>query len=163
MLALYISGKLQILSKTLLHGEIMKNFLLAFILFSPSQVFGNELPQTIDFRHFLYEFFNDSEFQIKHVKDPYLYIYYSSDEMDAGLLKENRNLSTWEHLIGPEHYRCKQNCFDLVIYDNFDNRHKESGERTLAFEGVENGINEVLYFELIDSEWYLVKYESLSN
>ena len=136
-------------------------FLIA--LLSPFHTFGGSLTQTIDFRHFLYKFFNDAEYQVRHVSFPYTYVHYSSDEEDAELVTEKRQMNEWQHLKGPDHYRCKRNCFDLVIYDSFRSKHKESGERVLSFEGVENGINEVLYFKLIESEWYLVKHDSLSN
>jgi len=125
--------------------------------------FGGSIPQTIDFRIFLYKFFNDSKYQSEHIKFPYQYVHFSSDEEDANLVTDYREKIDWTYMEGPDQYRCKQNCFDLVIYDNFQQKHKKSGERVLVFKGVENGINEALYFKYIDSEWYLVKYESLSN
>lgn len=142
--------------------KIMRIALL-FIFLLPTQLFGAGIAQTMHFRDFLYRFFNDPEYQEKHVMFPYTFVYYSGEEEDSKLLVEKRGKKAYQFIIGPDHYRCKQNCFDLVIYDNLKRNHKESGERVLALEGVENGINEVLYFKLIDSEWYLVKHESLSN
>jgi len=141
----------------------MKNRLLIIaLLFSSSFSYGGS-SQTIAFRHFLYDFFQDPEFQINHVANPYTYTTTSGDEVQSQLVSTPKNLDNWKHLEGPEHYRCNKNCYDLMIYDNFDKKHKESGERVLAFEGVKNGIYEMLYFKLTGSEWFLVKYESFSN
>jgi hypothetical protein len=141
----------------------MRNLIIFFTLLLPISSSFGEVPQTIEFRSFLYDFFQEPDFQINHISNPYTYASFSSDEEDADLVTVIKNLDNWKHLKGPEHYRCKKNCFDLMIYDNFDKKHIESGKRVLAFEGVENGINSTLYFELINNEWFMVKYESFNN
>ena len=66
-------------------------------------------------------------------------------------------------MSGPDHYRCTQNCYDIVIYDNFAREFHGSTERVLAFEGPDNGINDALYFKLESGEWMLVGWEDMTD
>ncbi|GAA5526193.1 hypothetical protein Maes01_02788 [Microbulbifer aestuariivivens] len=123
------------------------------------------ITQTVEFRHFVRDFFNIEEYQKKHVQFPLEVVYYSynEDEFDAVLLSKHITEKDWKHYEGPDYYRCESNCFDLVIYDDFQRTHKESNERVLSFEGVSNGINSSLYFKRINGQWYLVKHEQFDN
>ena len=51
----------------------------------------------------------------------------------------------------------------IQLYDNFQGTLEQTKERLLSYEGVENGISINYYFKLIDSKWFLVKYENFSN
>ena len=123
------------------------------------------MPQTMEFRHFLRDFFKSEEYQLKHVKFPMELVYYVyvEDEFDLVLETKQIEKKDWVHYEGPDYYECLTNCYDLVIYDTFDKKQKESGERVLSFEGVSNGINSSLYFKRIDGQWYLVKHEQFDN
>jgi len=121
--------------------------------------------QTMDFRVFIRDFFEYQEYQVKHIKFPLEFIYYEYDDPELDFVLKTKFLTkeSWEHLPGPAYYQCQTSCFDILIYDNFERQHKETGKRVLSFEGAENGINSALYFELIDGEWFLVKYEQLDT
>lgn len=125
---------------------------------SPFSNSGSYEPQ--NFREFLYHFFNDKEFQLRHIEFPL-----NNQYIDDEFIERKRliNKQEWTHLEGPPHYRCEVSCYDILIYDNFEKRMEESGERVLALEGVDNGINESLYFALKNKQWTLVKYEQFSN
>jgi len=117
-----------------------------------------------EFRHFLYEFFNNPEFQLEHISFPLTktYIDMSADpEPKEVTLTINRK--EWRHLSGDKHYTCKMSCYDIVLYDNFEREFKVNTERVLSFEGVENGINEAFYFKYEENHWMLVKWEDLST
>ena len=43
-------------------------------------------------------------------------------------------------------------------YDNFNMNLRETSERVISFEGVENGISIQYYFRRLDGLWLLVKY-----
>ncbi|AFV00778.1 DUF4348 domain-containing protein [Simiduia agarivorans] len=125
----------------------------------------SSITQTGEFRHFLWKFFNDPEFQKEHVLFPLEFVYYQHDEneFDAALATRYIDKENWKTYTGPNHYRCETSCFDLVMYDNFERKHKDSNKRVLSFEGVHNGIFSSLYFERIESKWYLVKHEEFDN
>lgn len=112
------------------------------------------IPQTVEFRHFVRNFFKVEEYQKKHVFFPLEVVYYAydEDELDFVLTPKYIKKDEWKHYKGPEYYQCEKNCFDLVIYDNFQRSHKESNERVLSFEGVSNGINSSLYFRKINRD-----------
>ncbi len=124
-----------------------------------------KINQTIEFRHFLWTFFNNEEFQKGHVVFPLEFVYYEYDEKeyDFVLAKKYISKGNWKPYSGPEYYRCETSCLDLVMYDNFERQHKNSNERVLSFEGVHNGIFSSLYFKRIRGEWYLVKHEDFDN
>ena len=135
---------------------------IILLLFSMSVV-GVENAQTSTFRVHLHRFFNDAEYQKSHISFPYTFIHPESEDEEAILISEEITSREWQFMKGPDNFCCSENCFDLIIYDSFEKKHEDSGERVLSFEGVENGIYELLYFKLINNEWYLIKHESLSN
>jgi hypothetical protein len=114
-----------------------------------------------DFRAFIREYLNNAEFQKARTKFPLIHISRSGDEP---LVTRKVKASQWEKLSGPKHFDCKESCFDSVVYDTFERRPlRETGQRVFSLEGVENGINVSLFFELIDAQWFLVKYQDLST
>jgi hypothetical protein len=143
----------------------MKRFHLSWLLFFGSLVgvsaYGSG---TEEFRPFLYRFFNEPSFQLDRVQFPLLKksIVFDGEKYD-GIKEEMISRAQWKHVPGPDQYRCKTNCFDVVFYDNFERKFRESKERVVAFEGVGNGINAALYFRLENEKWKLIKYEDLSN
>lgn len=123
------------------------------------------LSQTVDFRHFVRDFFKNEKYQKEHVQFPLEVIYftYEEDEFDSSLQSKFITEEEWIHYPGPNYYYCERNCFDLVIYDSFEKSHEDSNERVLSFEGISNGINSSLYFRKIGDQWYLVKHEQFDN
>lgn len=123
------------------------------------------ITQTVEFRHFVRDFFKIEEHQKNHVQFPLEVVYYSYDEDESDFVLTSRYIKNedWKHYKGPDYYQCDTSCFDLVIYDNFEKKHKENNERVLSIEGVSNGINSSLYFKKIDGQWYLVKHEQFDN
>src|SRR4030065_1953664 len=113
---------------------------------------------TEDFRAFLYRFFNNPEFQLERVKFPIQFT--ESPDSDTHTTK-TVDRGSWKHIAGPKHYQCKSNCFDIVIYDNFERKYTNDTKRLFSLEGVDNGINALLYFEAIEGKWYLVMSEDL--
>ena len=143
--------------------KILQVVIITFLLSGCATT--SNIPQTVEFRHFIRDFFNDRSFQLQHVRFPAPHIHYGANGSETGgtivtTYIENDN---WKHLSGPDYYKCQINCFDVVIYDNFSRKHGESNKRVLSFEGVNNGINSSLYFERINGQWFLVKLELLDN
>ncbi len=121
-----------------------------------------EPPVEEGFRAFLRQFFTDPQFQLQRVRFPLEWRELVDNKDPRGepfLGRDSRKTrGEWKHLAGPEYFRCKTSCYDLVTYDNFQRRSKASTERVVAFEGVDNGINIALYFRLIDGKWMLVRF-----
>lgn len=128
----------------------------------PTASSSSSTERVLDFRLFIWRFFQEPEFQISHVQFPLQKL---SKEINQNyeIVRETIKRQDWRHLPGPEHFRCKTSCYDTVIYDNFDRQFRGKTERVLAFEGVDNGINNALYFKLENGEWMLVKWEDLSD
>ena len=122
-----------------------------------------EITQTNSFRTFVRAFFLYPDYQLSHVKFPLLNIEREEHDPESPSITRYINKTEWKHLPGPAYYKCETDCYDIVIYDSFEKKHKESNERVLAFEGVENGIYISLYFKYIEGVWYLVKYEDYST
>ena len=118
--------------------------------------------QVPDFRLFIWRFFEDPEFQVSHVHFP-LRKERKDPNRGFAIVSEMITKQAWKHLPGPEHYRCAQNCYDIIIYDNFARKFRGDTERVLALEGSDNGINNALYFKLESGEWMLVKWEDMTD
>lgn len=121
--------------------------------------------QTADFRGFVRDFFADPEFQKQHIRFPLVTVSlcYNDDTADLEPVVDQLSASHWVFMPGPDVYRCENDCFDIVIYDSFARRHRDSGERVLSFEGAGNGINSALYFAWQDQRWQLVRFEQLDD
>jgi len=116
--------------------------------------------QTMDFRDFVREFFRSEDFQASHIHFPLEVISWTGDGgVSSTFVTENE----WSFYEGPAYFQCNESCYDIMIYDDFDKRQRDSGERVLAFEGVSNGINSSVYFRLTDGNWYLIKIEDFNN
>jgi len=117
------------------------------------------------FASFIWRFFKYSDFQINRIEFP-VEILRFVDELKSlrpVLGKEQINKNEWKHILGPKHFGCQRNCFDINVYDNFEKKLNNTGKRVLSLEGVENGINSSYYFKLKENKWYLVKIEWLST
>ena len=114
----------------------------------------------MDFRHFVREFFGSEAFQAAHTRFPLEVVSWTGDSEVASIFVSKAD---WEFYKGPAYFQCEQECYDIMIYDDFTKKQSDSGERVLAFEGVSNGINSSMYFRLTDGKWYLVKIEDFSN
>lgn len=116
--------------------------------------------ETEDFRVFLRRFFHDREFQMERIRFPLPRVTLNAETRRKVTEKISR--SAWEFLPGPESFRCRTDCFDIVLYDNFERKWRNDSRRVVAFEGVANGINSALYFLRQDKGWVLVRFVDLS-
>lgn len=112
-----------------------------------------------DFRSFLVDFSTKSDFQINRIVFPLEYVTLTED-LDA----------TQKSLIKREDWKMEnlfygKACTEIYpqVYDNFEMKLKESGERVLAWRGIENGIAVFYFFKLFDGKWFLVKKEDSST
>ena len=136
-----------------------------FILFTSLMgcaIKGN-VQQTTEFRTFIRGFFSSESYQIKHVRFPVAFVHFQTGEPDSALITTYVEKKDWEYFKGPDSYRCLSDCYDIIIYDNYQRKFRDNKKRVLSFEGVDNGINTALYFEFINNEWYLIKYEQLDT
>ena len=116
--------------------------------------------QTIEFRHFIRDFFGGEDFQAAHTQFPLEVVSWTGD---SEVTSTSVTRIDWEFYKGPAYFQCEKNCYDIVIYDDFAKSQSDSGERVLAFEGISNGINSSMYFRLTNGKWYLVKIEDFNN
>ena len=123
---------------------------------------GN-IRETTEFRSFIRDFFKSGAYQVAHVKFPVEFVHYKTDEPDSALVTTYVEKKDWEYFKGPDNYRCQSDCYDIIIYDNYQRKFKNNKKRVLSFEGVDNGIDTALYFEFINEQWYLIKYEQLDT
>jgi len=150
-------------SKSLLYEKMKKTYAILILALLSSFTANAEPDQTSEFRHFVREFFKSASYQIDSVKFPLEYIYIEGEKEKSVLAKKFIPKNEWKHLSGLDYFKCKQNCYDIVIYDNFEQKHNNNNKRVLSFEGISNGINTSLYFQRFFDGWYLVKYENFSN
>jgi len=129
---------------------------LFLILFACSD---SILCQTVkeDFNDFIYKFVLDSTYQLQRIKFPLEFRKWESDEFDSVE-------TTW---ISAEKWNYDQLYLSMSarpqFYDNFEAKLRETDERVVAWEGVENGINIKYYFKRITGRWYLIKKEDFST
>lgn len=140
-------------------------FLLPILLLAACATGPDNNRQTVDFRHFVRDFFQSPDFQLSRIRFPLEVIsyQYENGDGDPALVIDHISEDEWTFLPGPDFYQCDSDCYDIVIYDNFAKQHTDSGERVLSFEGVNNGINSSLYFTLQDGGWQLVRHEQFDN
>jgi len=110
-----------------------------------------------DFQSFCSNFFSDSTTQRERVKYPLKHVVYNQDQdsFDTTLVSKKSWLFS--------DFGFWTNNYNVKVYDSFAKKLRDSGERVLSFEGVENGINMSLYFKLVAGKWYLVLWEDLSD
>lgn len=68
---------------------------------------------------------------------------------------DSSSIEKKDWLYSDHNYR--QNSFRTQVYDNFKMKMRNTGERVVHYEGIENGINYSMYFKLVGRKWYLVK------
>jgi len=104
-----------------------------------------------EFDNFLLKFCEDVEFQKARVKFPFIDLSISGesnkDTINAFIQKDK-----WQHLalILEEKYIIQK-------YDNFECKLRNTNERVLAYEGIDNGIGNYYFFKKFDGTWYLTK------
>ncbi|MGB5895897.1 MAG: DUF4348 domain-containing protein [Ignavibacteriaceae bacterium] len=110
-----------------------------------------------DFYQFILQFSNDSTFQINRIMFPLEVISISKNLTNIDTIKtEKEELRFLEIGIEEHSYR-------IQFYDNFEEKLRDSDERVLAFEGIENGISESYLFKLFRGKWFLVNIKKLST
>jgi len=132
-------------------------YLLVFAVSPPA--FGQT--ESEDFQSFCFHFFTDSAFQSSRISFPLKTIRYSEgfEKVDSLFTSEKHwQFSDFGYLgrESPDNYH-------VQIYDNFSQVLRNTGERVVAFEGLENGIHLSLFFRLQSSKWILVKIEDFST
>jgi len=116
-----------------------------------------EPPSNIeDFNTFIYKFCSDTSFQKDRIKFPIeasFFIDFDQDPLDTTVLKND-----WKH-----NYLIMKEEYVIQTYDNFESELRNTDERLISYEGVENGILVNYYFKKIDNLWYLIRFEDYSN
>jgi hypothetical protein len=104
-----------------------------------------------DFDDFLNKFCDDTKFQIERTTFPFPDISIL-EESNNDTLKDYIQKNQWQHLalIMEEKYLVQK-------YDNFNCKLRNTDERVLAYEGIDNSIGNYYYFKRIDGLWYLIK------
>ena len=133
-------------------------FITAQMLFSCTER-NSKNKQTEDFRTFLVEFSTNNDFQQSRIIFPLEYITLTEDLDNTQ--KKIINRSDWKN----ENIFYGKGCNEIYpqIFDNFTMKLRESGERVLAWRGIENGVAIFYYFKLIENKWFLVKKEDYST
>jgi hypothetical protein len=128
-------------------------------LFALLQVSCTTKNETENFRDFLVQFSSDVNFQKSRLKFPLEYVKLTEDfDKKHRIEIEDKR---WEF----ENIFYSAGCSEMYpeVYDNFDLKLKDSGERVLAWKGIENGVAVFYYFKKINDKWFLVKKEDLST
>lgn len=107
-----------------------------------------------DFNDFIYKFISDSLYQLDRIKFPLKSQRWNLDEVDSARIEK----SEWKitRLFLAEQYRPQ-------IYDNFKREMRDTDERLLCLEGIENGINVEYGFRRITGLWYLTEFNDFSD
>jgi hypothetical protein len=133
----------------------MNPALLFLVLLSTQCVYAQHAKE--EFRDFCGKFFSDSTVQRNRVKFPLKRIVYNQerDSFDTTQVPKNK----W----GFSDFGYWKNDYNVQLYDLFSKTLRDTGERVVSFEGVENGIDVSLYFKLLAGKWYLVLWEDSSD
>ncbi len=137
----------------------MKSAIILLIVSVSSLAFGQSKSE--DFQGFVGRFFSDSTFQAVRIKYPLATLKYSHgfEQIDTSFTDAARwrfsNFGFWG-AKGSDTYH-------VQIYDNFAQTLRDSAERVIAFEGLENGIHVSLFFRLLTGKWFLIKIEDFST
>ncbi len=110
-----------------------------------------------NFIEFLQRFSWDNKFQLDRTKFPLQSV--SLDESLAGTVTTYVKKSDWKLV---SFFQRDQPSYGQ-IYDNFNNKMRDTNERVFAWHGLGNGIQRFYYFKRIDGRWYLIKQEDLST
>lgn len=106
------------------------------------------------FGEFISKFLTSQDFQMSRIQFPLES--FVGDIGDDGEWVQTKN-----HLLRSEWEFTDFGYYDQSlapqVYDNFERKLRDTGERLLEFKGIESGILFYLYFERIKGKWYLVK------
>jgi hypothetical protein len=105
-----------------------------------------------NFNSFIYQFIGDSLYQLDRIKFPLRSR--RADSEDYGTIKREN----WKmvRLFGTEEYKAQ-------LYDNFKGELRDTDERLLTWEGIENGVSVQYKFSRIDGLWYLTECNDFSD
>jgi hypothetical protein len=135
--------------------NVVQILLLIFLFNLFSKSFAQDSNQ--DFNSFSYKFFSDSTSQIESIKFPLIKIIWNSetDDFDTSYVKSTQ----WIY----SDFNFFKNNFNVQLYDSFQKSLRNTNERVISFEGVENGMQLNLYFKYSSSKWWLIKLEDFSD
>jgi len=135
--------------------NVFQIILIMILLNLISQSFAQDSNQ--DFNSFSYKFFSDSSFQKGNIEFPLIMIIWNSDtdDFDTSYVKPPQ----WVY----SDFNFFKNDFNVQLYDSFQKSLRNTKERVISFEGVENGIQVNLFFKYSSFSWRLVKLEDFSD
>jgi hypothetical protein len=116
----------------------------------------SELGQGENFDHFIYKYCTDSIFQMSRTKFPLkasFFIDFELDNLDTLLPRDSYN---FDPIFFRDNYK-------VQIYDNFKGQIKNTDQRLVSYEGIENGIDINYFFERIEKKWFLIEFIDNSN
>jgi hypothetical protein len=106
------------------------------------------------FGDFISKFLISKDFQISRIQFPL-------ESLVGELGDDGEWVQTKNHLLRSEWEFTDFGYYDQSlapqVFDNFEKKLRDTGERLLEFKGTESGILFSLYFERIKGTWYLVK------
>jgi hypothetical protein len=104
-----------------------------------------------DFTSFTYSFFSDTLFQKERTIFPLMNLKFDpvKDDYDTSFV----TTKDWVY----SNYHFLDQMFHVQIYDNFKRTLRNTNERVVSFEGVENGIGLSLFFTNKHKKWFLLK------
>jgi hypothetical protein len=137
----------------------MKALIIVFLLSVVPCSFAQ--PGKEDFRKFCGAFFSDTLFQMERIVFPLCTIQIDSDLVTIDTIVAAK--SSWRFRNFGFWGRPAAWSYHAQVYDNFSQTLRDTGERVVAFEGIENGIQITLFFRLINNRWFLVKMQDLST
>jgi hypothetical protein len=108
-----------------------------------------------DFYSFLGKFCKDSVFQKQRIIFPLDMTYLDGDFNEV---KENRIQEKWRY--SGFYYNCDS---IAILYYDFQRTFKDTDQRILIIQGVENGISSQFTFKRINDKWVMIKYEDYST
>ena len=133
----------------------MRLAVLVVLLFASGHLRAQE-PEK-DFSTFCYEFFSDSVVQRKSIKFPLKKVVWNQEaEKDDTTFVRAKSWTFSD-------FGFWANQYNVRLYDSFSKKIRDTDERVVSFEGVENGISVGLYFKRISGKWFLVLWEDSSD
>jgi len=132
--------------------------ILFFTNATTSKAYSDSNNENEDFYGFFWRFSADFDFQLSRITFPLqkIGLNYDYTKIDTVYLsKEEWTYHHFYHWYEDESYN--------LIYDNFEHKLRDTGERVYAKHGNGNGIREFYYFKRINGLWYLIKIEDLST
>lgn len=134
---------------------------LLFTFIFPLNHLVSQTPPGEDFNQFFPRFAVEKDFQLERVQFPLTKIVLVNDPNPKGDFIEKTvtiDKSEWEHI---SFYYTSDRRPRAQIFDNFEAKLRDTGERVFAWLGVESGYQIYYYFHRINGRWYLVKIRDL--